>query len=102
LTGSHASVVATASSQGTIPAMIGPDGGWRLLVYTLEDAPTDWAMTQNNLGATLGRLGELMDDAEMLLLPEQAYRNALLVYTHTMIVIFSNRVAKQKLNFKKR
>jgi tetratricopeptide (TPR) repeat protein len=55
-----------------------------LRVYTEQDMPTDWAMTQNNLGNALSRLGERAGGEEgVRLLTEgvEAYRAALRVQT---------------------
>ena len=51
-----------------------------LEVYTREHSPADWAMTQNNLGNALRRLGERGDDAALGRAVE-AYRLALEVRT---------------------
>jgi tetratricopeptide (TPR) repeat protein len=55
-----------------------------LTVYTKEQFPQDWAMTQNNLGNVLGNQGTRTGgEAGTRLLAEavQAYRDALTVYT---------------------
>ena len=55
-----------------------------LQVYTREQLPQEWAMTQNNLGVALIDLGRRVEGrraAEMLNQAVEAYRNALQVYT---------------------
>ena len=52
-----------------------------LEVYTREQFPVDWAMTQNNLGNALRALGEQAGSAERLNEAVAAFRAALEVYT---------------------
>jgi tetratricopeptide (TPR) repeat protein len=52
-----------------------------LTAMTRERAPLDWAMTQNNLGTALRRLGERESGAERLLEAVEAYRAAIEEWT---------------------
>ena len=59
-----------------------------LEVYTREQLPQDWAMTQNNLGATLRNQGQRAGGAEgQRLLAEAvaAYRATLEIYTRAQL-----------------
>ena len=52
-----------------------------LRVYTLEDFPMDYGMTQNNLGAAYGTLAEVEEKGENCGRAIGAYEEALRVYT---------------------
>ena len=50
-------------------------------VYTQDDMPLDWAMTQNNLGNALRALGEREEGTQRLDDAVTAHRHAIKVYT---------------------
>ncbi len=59
-----------------------------LAIFTREQSPQNWAMTQNNLGIALWAQGERVSGAESLKLLTEAiatYRNALLIYTREQL-----------------
>nr|MDQ3012928.1 tetratricopeptide repeat protein [Acidobacteriota bacterium] len=59
-----------------------------LAVFTREQSPQDWAMTQNNLGNTLSLQGERMagnEGVKRLAEAVAAFRNALQVYTREQL-----------------
>jgi len=52
-----------------------------LTIYTKEDFPVDYAMTQNNLGAAYGKLSGIRDTEPNLKKAIKAYEEALTIYT---------------------
>ncbi len=68
-----------------------------LEVYTREQFPMDWAMTQNNLGNALQVLGRQTSRVEQMNEAVAAYRAALEVYREAKA---SGYVAKVECNLK--
>ncbi len=56
-----------------------------LELRTRESDPTSWARTQDNLGIVLQRLGQRMNDSEMLQAAAEAFRSALQVRTRESV-----------------
>lgn len=52
---------------------------------TRERSPQDWAITENNLGAALHRLGERQEDPRQLQAAIEAYENALRQWTRERV-----------------
>ena len=67
------------------------------LIYTREQLPQDWAMTQNNLGIALQEQGIRTGGAqgtELLAQAVDAYRSALEVYTREVFPSYYELVRK--------